>query len=276
MGSGTGSQKPDGSGLMLSPDALVKGTAFTSNADDVGKGSGLAPLSTSSAREAVDAPDAQPLPAPAFDVLIPMPPVVQPAAERGGGLTSKLLNLAGNLAAHIPFDNRNTLNVETPDAIVFRMFDVLSSWQKTTKELGDFTRRGLLGYLMRSWTEPYLAQLVDELRVQSHNDQKFYQDSPLVHRWSRPAAQVQQSCYQYVCWKLTMDGGFDLGRHNLPHNQLQKLFWYHLLKTGKLQIHLHSEVVAALGRFGKKSKADQADWKAELPDPPSGRGLRNL
>lgn len=163
-----------------------------------------------------------------------------------------LMKLAGNLAGRL--DNSNVLNIECPDIIIVRMFDVICSWQKFTKELTHFTRMGLFNYLKRNWFEPYLMQLIDDLRIQSSNDNRFYHDSPMVHSWTHSSIQVQQTAYQYVCWKLTTDGGYDVGRHTLPHNQIQKLFWYHLLKTNKLQVHLYPDVKNTLEQMKKKSK----------------------
>ena len=162
------------------------------------------------------------------------------------------VKLAGNFAGHL--DNCNALNIECPDILIVRMFDVICSWQKFTKELTHFTRMGLFNYLKRNWFEPYLMQLIDDLRVQSSNDNRFYHDSPIVHSWSHSPIQVQQTAFQYVCWKLTTDGGYDVGRHTLPHNQIQKLYWYHLLKSNKLQVHLYPDVKNTLENMKRKSK----------------------
>lgn len=167
-----------------------------------------------------------------------------------GGLSGVLNNFTMSM------DSRNMLQVPCPHYIVFRMFDVITSWQKLSKELIHFSRWGLCGFLKRMWTEPYMLQLVEDLRVQASNDHRLYTDAPLIAKWNSPALQVQQSVYQYVCWRLNIDGGLDVGRHNLPHNQVQKLYWYHLLKTNKLQIHLYPEVSNALSQMTKKSSSN--------------------
>jgi hypothetical protein len=164
-----------------------------------------------------------------------------------------LKGLFNNLTASVSLDSRNVLQVPCPDYIIIRMFNVISSWQKVAKELIHFSRWGLAGFLRRTWGEPYLMQLVEEIRIQACNDHRMYQDSPLIPKWGSPSTQLQQSVYQYVCWRLTVDGGIDVGRHTLPHNQVQKLYWYHLIKNNKLQVHLYSDVKNALSKMQKKS-----------------------
>lgn len=168
--------------------------------------------------------------------------------------TNTLNNFFINLKSNVKVDARNILEVEKPDLIIFRLFDVISSWEKHVKELIHFNRFAMLGFLKKVWHEPFVLQLVDELRIQALNDNRVFTDSPIINKWTSPATYIQSSVYQYVMWRLTVDGGLDVGRHTLPHNQMQKLFWQYLYKSNKLQLHVYSDVANSLKKMKKKSK----------------------
>lgn len=56
--------------------------------------------------------------------------------------------------------------------ILIRFYEVMCSLKETTKSYIKFAQENLADYLNQHWDEPYLMDMINDLRMQSYRDRK--------------------------------------------------------------------------------------------------------
>lgn len=104
-------------------------------------------------------------------------------------------------ATHNHADKKGRLTIRRPNAVVWRIYGVMTSYKYTEETLRAFIEKHFMEYLESHWSERFMIHLINRLRKDAKLDMLAGDtDAPQIAD-GLADDQLRKAMYDYVAWK---------------------------------------------------------------------------
>ncbi|RWS02088.1 enolase-phosphatase E1-like protein [Dinothrombium tinctorium] len=134
------------------------------------------------------------------------------------------------------------IELTKPDAIILRLYDVISSWKETKRSFISYTLSNLLAFLDEYWEQSQLQEVIQVLRIEAYNDRKTNHLSPRIFKASQTAKAIKESILFYMNYRLCDEVEMTIENSECGFMLLMRMIWHDGYLKGKIKTHVYSEV----------------------------------
>ncbi|RWS23874.1 enolase-phosphatase E1-like protein [Leptotrombidium deliense] len=141
------------------------------------------------------------------------------------------------------------LQLNKPNTILLRFYDVLSSWTETLTGYIANTRNKMMTFLEQYWEEDNLKLIVSRLRSQAYQESLEDKRVPRIFKHSQTPNAIRGSILFYMNWKLNNNPQMDIEMADSPHIVLQRMVLFDSYAKEEIKTPVYEEAIDSIQKW---------------------------